>query len=243
VKKFALAVMLGTLGLTACSHREPTDVQLGTLLRVERADPANPSAAFDTTFLPCLRAWSGDAALLSGLPAGVVSDDGKKTCRVKVDARIADPAHNPDKFTFAEISAPNVVKRAIALAAAHRLAAMNAGATRPPPSAFGKPAPPSQPTKPAAPAPSGPPVELGAAGVTLSESEHVCEQLQQKAATSNDPAVKNYGAFCANSLKRTRDAMEAAAARGDSAKVDVYAKTLVRYAAAAQSLLDKDGKK
>ena len=243
MKRFAIAVMAGALGLAACSQREPTDVQLGSLLRSERADPADPNASFDTPVLTCLRAWSGDVALLQGLPIGVASDDGKKTCRGKVDARIADSSHNPDKFTFAEISTPSVVKRAMALAAARRIAAMNASSARPPPGAFGRQALPKAPPKPAAPPPLGPPVELGTAGVTLSESEHMCEQLQHRAATSDDAAVKNYGAACGVSLKRTREAMEAAAARGDSAKVDSYAKTLIRYSAVARTMLDKDAKK
>jgi len=244
VKRFAFAVVAGALGLAACSHREPTDVQLGTLLRIERAEPSDPSPPFDTALMTCLRAWSGDVGLLTGLPIGVASDDGKKACRVKVDARVADPAHNPDKFTFEEISTPNVVKRAMALAAARRIAAINSASTRPPPGAFGKPAQaPVPPHPPAEQPPVGPPVELGVAGVTLSESEKACQQLQQMATTSTDPAVKNYGASCANSLKRTRDAMEAAAARGDSAKIENYEKTLVRYSSVARTLLDKEGKK
>jgi len=242
VKKFAFAVVAGALGLAACSHREPTDVQLGTLLRIDRAEPGDTNPPFDTVLLTCLRAWSGDVGLLTGLPIGVASDDGKKACRVKVDARVADPARNPDKFTFEGISAPPVVKRAMTIAAARRIAAINSASTRPPPGMFGKP-PPPVPPHPAEQPPVGPPVELGVAGVTLSESEKMCQQLQQMAATSNDPAVKNYGASCANSLKRTRDAMEAAAARGDSAKIENYEKTLVRYSSVARTLLDKEGKK
>ncbi|HEY0230236.1 MAG TPA: hypothetical protein VGC55_03195 [Dokdonella sp.] len=243
MKKFALAAMAGTLVLTACSHREPSDVQLGALLRTDRAELADPAPPFDTALLTCLRAWSGDVALLTGLPVGVASEEGKKMCRTKVDARVADPSHNPEKFTFDEISTPNVVKRAMALAAARRIAAVNAASTRPPPGAFGKPPKTPLPPRPAEQPPLGPPVELGAAGVTLSESEHMCEQLQQKAATTDNLALKNYGDSCASSLKRTRDAMEAAAARGDSAKIEGYAKTLTRYAAVARGMLDKEEKK
>jgi hypothetical protein len=243
VKKFAFAVVAGVFALAACSHREPTDAQLGSLLQIERAEPGDPNPPFDSALLTCLRAWSGDVGLLTGLPIGVASDEGKKACRAKVDARVADPAHNPDKFTFEEISTPSVVKRAMTLAAARRIAAINSASTRPPPGAFGKPAQPPVPPHPVEQPPVGPPVELGLAGVTLKESEAMCQQLQQMAATSADLAVKNYGVSCGNSLKRTRDAMEAAAARGDSAKIDNYEKTLVRYSSVARALLDKEGKK
>ena len=243
MKKLAFAVVAVALGLAACSHREPTDVQLGTLLQIERANVGDPNPPFDTALLTCLRAWSGDVGLLTGLPIGVASEDGKKACRGKVDARVADPSHNPNKFTFEEISTPNVVKRAMALAAARKIAAINSASNRPPPGVFGKPAPAPVPPHPAEQPPVGPPVELGVAGVTLKESEAMCEQLQQMATTSDNPGVKNYGALCGNSLKRTRDAMEAAAARGDSAKIDNYEKTLVRYSAAGRALLEKEGKK
>ncbi|MEP7043358.1 MAG: hypothetical protein ABI843_09855 [Dokdonella sp.] len=243
MKKFFLVAMACALGTTACSHREPNDVQLSALLRSDHADPSDPTPPLDTPSVICLRAWSGEVGLLTGLAVGVASDEGKKACRAKFDGRIADASHNPDKFTFDEVSAPKVVQRAMNLAVSRRLAAVNSSSSRPPPAAIFKPTASPHPGAPAAAPAIGPAVEMGTAGVTLSESEQMCEQLQQKAATSTDPGVKNYGAYCASSLKRTRDAMEAAAAHGDSAKLDAYAKTLSRYASVARGMLDKDSKK
>jgi len=213
MNKLGLCTVIGMLCLTAaCSRlREPTDAQLANLLVVERANPADAKAPLDTMAIECLRSWSGDADLLKGLSMRVAGEDGQKTCRGKLDGLLADTARNPDKFSFEEVTAPKVVRRAMDLQNARRQAALADPARRQAPPALTQP-------RPAAPANLGTPdpnVDLGAAGSELQEAENLCLQAQQ-AATAPDAhqRLKSYAAYCVGTLKRLRATMEQAARNG-----------------------------
>jgi len=200
------------LGAAACSHpREPDDAQLAALLRSEHAAANAADAPLDSSAVACLRAWSGDTTLSSGVPPAIASDSGRKACRARLDAWLADATRNPATFTFAEVDAPPVVKRAVALERQRSLAAL----ARPhvPPAALTRPVSPLPPAAPAAT------VDLGAAGAELAEAEDLCRQAQQKAA---DPAsnarVKSFARFCGNSLRQARTNLESAARNGADPK-------------------------
>lgn len=211
--KTCLVAVALAIAAAACTHlREPDDTQLATLLRVANAAPADPDAQLDGRAIECLRAWSADKALLQGLPVRAAGEDGMKACRGSLDGLLADASRNPDKFTFQEVSAPKVVRRAMELADARRAAALaNAPRQQGGPS-FGKPIAP-----PAPPAPD-PTVDLGAAGARLAEAEALCRQVQQASEKpENKQTLGRLAGFCAPRLSALRSRMEQAARSGQGA--------------------------
>ncbi len=214
MNKLGLFALLCALGATACSHlREPSDAQLATLLRSERAEPTDANAALDGRAIECLRAWSGDKELLNGLPARAAGEDGKKECRGNIDGWIADASRNPDKFSFADVSAPKVVRRAMGIEEARRLAAATDPAKRQPPAVFN-----STPAVPKPLATPDPAVDLGIAGTRLAEAEALCLQAQQAAATPEHNKIKRFADYCSGKLRTLRTSMEQAARNGQSAQ-------------------------
>lgn len=241
MKKLALTAIACAIGSVACSHvRELNDTQLATLLRSERAQAADENALLDSKAIECLRAWSGDATLAKGLPPVLADEPGKKACRVPLDAWIAQPARNPDKFAFADISAPKTVQQAIALQAARHAAFMANSANHQIPAALtARPAAIAQ-----GPRPADPTVDLGAAGNELKEAELLCEQLQPIAAATADAdaAVKRFAAYCTGNLRQLRGSMEQAAHNGqDSARLDAIAKSAIAIANIARKQLAASG--
>lgn len=233
MNKFLLVAITCVLGATACSRlREPTDPQLGNLLRSERAAPADANAPLDGLAIECLRAWSGDADLLRNLPMRSAGEDGRKTCRAKLDGWIADAGRNPDNFTFADISAPGVVRRAMELQAARSAAAMaNAGARRPPAT------PPDTLPAQAVPAPD-PSVDLGVAGAALQEAETLCQQANQKAATpgANQRLVR-FAAYCTTSMGKLRGRMQQFAKHGNKPALEALGQEASNSAQTAREVL------
>ena len=203
---------LCALGVIACSHlREPDDAQLATLLQGDHANAADANAPLDSRAIECLRAWSGDADLLKGMAMRYAGEDGRKSCRTTLDGRVADAGRNPDRFTFAEISAPKVVRRAIELQQARRLAAAGRHAQR------GKfrprcatLAPPGQDSRRRTrTSTSAPPVRVCRKRKTL------CLQTQQAAADpAADSGLKRFAGYCMGSLRKLRTTMEASARNG-----------------------------
>jgi hypothetical protein len=215
MNKLGLCTVIGMLCLTAaCSRlREPTDAQLATLLT--GASPAAANAPFDTMAVECLRSWSGDADLLKGLSMRVAGEDGQKTCRGKLDGLLADTARNPDKFSFEEVTAPKVVRRAMELQNARRLAAAADNRNQIPAALTGAGAGATAARPPATLATPDPNVDLGVSGTELREAETLCTQAQQAAADPQAKSgVKRFAAFCAGNLRKLRNSMEQAARSG-----------------------------
>lgn len=218
MNKLGLSALICVLCATAaCSRlREPTDAQLGTLLASDHANPAEVNAPLDTNAIECMRSWSGDTELLKGLPMRVAGEDGQKSCRGKLDGLLGSAARNPDKFSFQDVTAPKVVRRAIELQNARRQAALADPSRRqvppglmtsnsPAPAAFGTP---------------DPNVNLGVAGSELEEAERLCVQAQQAAAEPDaNPRVKSYAAYCVSTLRKLRSTMEQAARNGQGQQV------------------------
>lgn len=209
MNKLVLTAVLSTLAAAACSHvREPDDAQLANLLLGERANPLDANARLDVRVIECMRAWSGNADLLKGLAVRYAGEDGKKSCRTTLDGRLADSDRNPDKFRFADISAPKVVRRALEMQSVRRLATASTPPGNIPPALL-------QPRAPLAFGKADPNVDLGLAGVRLKEAETLCQQAQQvSAAPDAESGLVRYARFCAGSLGKMRGTMEAAARHG-----------------------------
>lgn len=220
-------------GLSACTNlREPTDAQLTTFLRNEHSPVARVNASLDSSAIDCLRAWSGDAELLKGLAVRFAGEDGKKACRTTLDGWIANPARNPDTFSFAEMSAPKTVRHAIALRGASAAATLG-DASAIPPSLMKPPAPP------AAFRQQDPSLDLGVAGEKLKEAETLCIQAQQAAASpDSSKRLKSFSTFCSGNLSRLRTTLEQSARSGQSsAKLDELAASATNVATIARNLL------
>ena len=209
-KVFLMAALCG-LGLAACSQlRVPDDTQLAHLLQGERAKPTDAEAMLDQRAIECLRAWSDDAELLKGLAMRYAGEDGKLSCRTTLDSRITDAERNPDKFSFEDITAPKVVRRALELQEARRLASQQTRPERPAPAIVHRsPQPERSLARP------NPDVDLGLAGVRLQEAEALCLQTQQAAAEPDARSdLKRFAKYCIGSLRKLRGTLEASAQRG-----------------------------
>jgi hypothetical protein len=212
MKKFACAATASAFALFGCTHRELTDAQLVTLLHAANTEATDPNARLDTGALTCLRAWSGDAELVKGLAPGLVSDDGKRSCRGKLDNWIADATRNPDKLAFDDFVAPAAVRRAMALQTARSAASDS----HEPPAAMMK----KLERPPAILGPTTSTVDLGDTGVILAQAEDTCREVQKTIAAGNkDARLKRFGDYCAATLIRMRSSMEGFAKRGDSTQM------------------------
>lgn len=233
MNKLVMTAIACAIGATACSHvREPSDAQLATLLRSERAAATDPDAQLDTNAIECLRGWSGDADLLKGLAVTFAGEDGKKTCRAALNVWIGDAARNPDKLAFEDVSAPKAVRQAIALAAARTAAAVAKQSQHQIPGALTAPVV-------AAPRAPDPAVDLGIPGSELAEAETLCQQVQQAAAAPDaNPKLASYANFCATNLSQLRATMEQAGRNGQQAdKLTALAAGATNMAMTARKLL------
>lgn len=215
MNKLVLLATACALGIAACSHlRAPDDAQLTTLLVAQNANPTDANAPLDSRVIECLRAWSGDADLLKGLAVRYAGEDGKKSCRTTLDGRVADAQRNPDKFTFEEISAPKVVRRAIEMQEARRVAALADPSQRAIPAALTQPRPAPAPTTFAAADPS---VDLGLAETRLEEAQTLCLQARQAATEPNaSSGLKRFAGYCITPLRKLRTTLESSAKHGRS---------------------------
>lgn len=234
MNKFLLLAIACLLGATACSRlREPTDAQLGNLLRNERADPADPNALLDTKAVECLRAWSGDAELAKNLPVRMIGDEAKTACKGKLSEWLAEPARNPDKFGFADVSAPKVARRAMELQNARQAAALaSSGSHQIPPALTNRPvAPPNFRT-------TDPSIDLGAAAPILQEAETLCQQVTQVAAGEGaNPRLVSFAKYCGKTLKTMRMSMEGFAKNGNRKGLDSLAESATSMANNARNVL------
>lgn len=231
---FGWALLGGALAVAGCAkQRVPEDFQLRALLQREDAKAAG-NQALDAQAVGCLRAWSGDAELAKGLTVLVAGEDGRKRCHDRMQGWLADSSRNPAKFTFEEVSTPDVARRAKALldAQAGEVRAPGSGSV---PEALRKPV---AVVKPRAPDPS---VNLGAAGAELAEAETLCTQAAEKAqADGGGPrsALQRFAGYCGNRLQKLRATMEAAAKAGRKPEeLEPYASSARGLATTARELL------
>lgn len=233
MNKFLLLTIACVLGVTACSQlREPTDAQLGTLLRSENTDPADANATLDGLAVECLRAWSEDKDLQKGLPVRTAGEDGRKACRTRLEGWVADAVRNPDKFSFADLSAPKTVRRAMELQEARKAAAM---ASR---KGEGIPVGQMPPVPGRALKAPDPTIDLGPAGAALQEAETLCQQAQEaaKAEGANKRLVR-YAQYCTASLNGMRKSMEGFVKTNNAASVDALVKNANRKSNTAREVL------
>jgi hypothetical protein len=202
------------LGLTAChGSGTPTDTQLTQLLHSERATPNDPKAPLDIAAVNCLRAWSGDVELTASLPPSGTGDAVKQACKTRVDGWIADPARNPDKLAFDEVSKPPAVKRAMALLAEHQpLNAMSPklpSANEPPPGAMMPGG-----AQPAVPAATGP-VDMTEAVAAVNELDGLCQKAKQQASTDISQPLARYASYCDKRIEQMRSRIAFLQQRGN----------------------------
>lgn len=235
MKKLGLVAVMCTLGVGACSQsHEPSDDQLALLLQGQPAAQGTHVAQLDPAAIRCLRAWSGDPTLQQKLPPNVTDEAGRATCHTKLDALIADAARNPDKFTFADLTTPAVVRRAVALEEARKLKELsNPGAHEVPPALMRPAAPPAT----FGVVDAG--VDLGVAGAKLVEAEDLCRQTQQAAAQPGaNPRLTSFARFCVGNLRQLRGTMQQAARAGqDQKRLDTIAASASNLATVARNLL------
>jgi hypothetical protein len=204
MNRFILAASAGLLLLAGCSGpRELDDAQLAHLLRADNARPDDANAPLDRSAVDCMRAWSGDAALLRGLSVRYAGEDGRKSCRTQLEVRIQDEARTPHNARFEDVTNPATVRRAMALIDARKAAPAQplAGAAMPaprPPAASG-----DVRNQLATPDPN---VDLGVAGARLREAEDLCREVRAQAAAR--PDLKRFADFCGGSLRRLRASLE-----------------------------------
>ena len=96
------------LALSGCSGKgdKLSDAELAKMLHTAN----QPDNRIDANAVNCLRAWSDDDSLVSGLPAGF-SGAGRDECRRLMQVWLDDPARNPGKLMFVEVATPSVTKR------------------------------------------------------------------------------------------------------------------------------------
>ncbi|MBO9661351.1 hypothetical protein [Dokdonella sp.] len=234
MNKFLLLAIACMLGATACSQalREPTDAQLGALLRVENADPADANAALDGLAIECLRAWSQDKDLQKDLPVRTAGEDGRKACRARLDGWIADAGRNPDKFSFADVSAPETVRRAVELQRARRTAAMAAAKQEAaiPTNPLSRPMAAAQPEDLA--------FQSREAENAVQEAETLCQQTQGAArAPGANPRLVLYAKFCERNAGGMRKTMEGMVKSGNASALKGMVKNANIKSNAAREVL------
>jgi len=231
---FALAA--GIAGLSACTHlRSPTDEQLVTLLHTDHARPSLPQ--IDNVATNCLRAWSNDAELIRGLPAGFAAEGtAKANCRNRIDGWLADGERNPSDYSFDDISAPAVVRRIVALAKPASPAAaidQRADHAMPPPMMRPKLGPPANVNA------NGPHTDIGTTQALLKEADDSCKLAQQKATAADaSVALQRFAKYCAPYIQRAQTTLADHSA-ANQPQVDAIARGAKGMTATAQRLLQQ----
>jgi hypothetical protein len=225
MKRLAFLAAACVLGTSACSTHAPTDAELVTLLHREGAVDAN--APLDAGAVQCLRTWSGDASLTRDLAPAVLADAAKARCRGALDGWIADAKRNPAKFDFAQVSSPEVTRRAMALLAAHAPAGEAAHA------AAAATAPAATPRTRPEPGP-GPEIEA-----PLARASDLCEEAKSLTATDkSDVRLNRFVEYCASApAAATRASVDRMKAAGDNAGIDQTARRVASSNAVVEGLL------
>ncbi len=115
--RHALLPLFGLFALlSACSDKADklSDGDLARMLHTEGlADERVDPAAVD-----CLRAWSDDSNLATGLPANLTDETGKGDCRRHMQGWLDDGSRNPQGLMFVDVATPKISRRAMDLLAA-----------------------------------------------------------------------------------------------------------------------------
>lgn len=210
----ALAVAALAAGALAACHsaKAPTDAQLTSLLRTQSSLPSDPRAPIDPAAVECLRAWSGDADLAKPL-SGLWNDTVKQNCRKRIDGWITDATRNPDRFSFADLSAPPTVRQAVALLQQHRGATAMPATTDQPPAAMMQ-------RGPVAPPPTLPkgPVDVSSATAGLDELDGLCKQAKDAAASGANTPMARYATMCDRRIAQLRERVNQLATNGGTTR-------------------------
>ncbi len=221
MNKPVLIMATCVLGLAACSARVPTNEELTGLLHREGARAGDANAPLDAAAVMCLRTWSGDDALSANLPASARTDAAKGKCRARIDGWIAEKDRNPSALEFAEVSNPDVVRRAMAL-----LATRGGGAAQ---TAMNTPAAAEPHPRAVEPAP-----DLDA---TLTEATNICQKARDM--TANDKQnmrLYRFAEFCVKNLADTRAEVTRLKLEGNTAELDKIARRTQRMARTAERI-------
>ncbi|MEO8459327.1 MAG: hypothetical protein ABI451_02260 [Dokdonella sp.] len=204
--------LIGMLVLSACGSKgdKLTDAELAKMLHSAN----QPDNRIDANAVNCLRAWSDDNSLTSGLPAGL-SGSGRDDCRRLMQGWLDDPARNPDKLMFVEVATPTVTKRAMDLLAALPAAGPALAESTPTPNNT----PPSfqQPLDPAGD------VAMTAANANAkfsqasTEVDALCAQARDIATNANlkSPDILKRIEDCAANASKTRERLTDVASAGN----------------------------
>ncbi|HKE47137.1 MAG TPA: hypothetical protein VKB52_03665 [Rhodanobacteraceae bacterium] len=227
----ALAAALGACG----GSKALSDVQLTSLLRMERAPANDPKAPLDSLAIDCLRAWSGDVELNSSLPPSVTGDANKKFCRQRIDGWLADATRNPDKVTFEQASTTASIRRAQALMLEHR-----GNAVPRMPMAGDQP-----PKELVAPPDTKGPVDMTQALKGLAELESLCGKAKEAAASgSTTEALMRFSTFCDKRNQQLRQRIAGIQQRGDARQAQMMDDNIARSLEVARGMLaDAQGAK
>ena len=104
------------LVLSACAGKADklTDAELSRMLHTEGlADDRVDASAVD-----CMRAWSDDSTLASGVADTIAVEPGKSDCRRHMQGWLDDGSRNPQGLMFVDVATPKVTRRAMDLLAA-----------------------------------------------------------------------------------------------------------------------------
>jgi len=226
MKSLALVVAACALATSACSTRVPTDAELVTLLQRAGTPAGDANAPLDATAVQCLRSWSGDASLTKDLAPAVLADVSKARCRGTIDGWIADSKRNPGKLEFAQVSTPDVARRAMALLAAHQPAQAEHGTA----AATSTAAPTAHAAEP------GPAPEIEA---TLAHASDLCEKARTFIATDkSDVRLNRFVEYCSSApAAGVRTSVDRMKADGDQAGIDQAARRVAHSNEVLEGLL------
>ncbi len=102
--------------LSACAGKADklSDAELSRMLHTEGlADDR-----VDASAVECMRAWSDDSSLASGVAANVTDEPGKSDCRRHMQGWLDDGSRNPQGLMFVDVATAKVTRRAMDLLAA-----------------------------------------------------------------------------------------------------------------------------
>ncbi len=102
--------------LSACAGKADklSDAELSRMLHTEGlADDRVDASAVD-----CMRVWSDDSSLTSGVADTIAIEPGKSDCRRHMQGWLDDGSRNPQGLMFVDVATPKVTRRAMDLLAA-----------------------------------------------------------------------------------------------------------------------------
>jgi hypothetical protein len=232
----------GVTALAACHGSAIADEKLTLLLHAERAPATDPKAPLDAMAIDCMRTWSNDIELTANLPPVYTGDTAKANCRKKLDTFLNDATRNPDKVAFDDVTRTVNVRRAMALLAEHRGAAVR------PPTADDRPPRMAAPRNTAAtpPVPGTPSVggnvDLGTASANVDKIDTLCQEIKKRAALADPKTpMARYAGFCDRRVESLRQRITALQQNGTEQQAGYITSNTQHVLDAAQRLLDTNG--